>query len=372
MRAYGNGQSFRVQVGVGHTAKVTNGQIRRCACLTDASLVNYLDKSPHIVKVVNLSSLPLVIRSWTIDQSAVLLRRATEDRSMDGTVASSEALSFYVQNTSFVAIDYVPTGAELLVHLDDRQQGYRLVLPSGQSGGGMYRAAVAWGLASGLEKITIDVVSGSLDLHGIALFQAPGGAPPSLVPTEVADRAELLAVYGDAIADGQTSLGFLKDSDGFADRLVALRGWRLSDPSSVGGSTSCFGVKNVGSVIAARPNRVIVAFGTNDLLPGPDAEGCNPSIRQFGAAMDSILSQLRRGLPAVPIYVQAILPTTKVSDASLNLWNATLQRVAQAHHIPFVDPGSGLNTTTDFAPPFPNNGGAQKIAEFWNTYLPTS
>jgi GDSL-like Lipase/Acylhydrolase family len=373
MRAYGNGQSFRVVVGVGQAAKVTSGKTRRCTCLTDVSLVNNLDMSPHIVKIVNLSSLPLVIQRWTTDQGGVLIRRGAEDTSVNGIVTPGTPLSFYVQKTSLVAIDYLPTGAELDVYLDDRQQGYHLVLPSRQSGGALSRAVVAWGLAAGLEKITIDVVSGSLDLRGIALFQAPGAASPSLVPTDIADVAELLAVYGDAIADGQTSLGFLRDSDGFANRLASLRGWRLSDPSSSSGSASCFGVKNVRNVIATRPNRVIVAFGTNDLLPGPDAQGCAATLKQFGAAMDSILSQLRQGLPGIPIYVQAILPLAKVNDSTLKLWNAELQRVTQANQVAFVDPARSLDTTTDFAnPSFPNNGGAQKIANFWNTRLPTS
>jgi hypothetical protein len=228
---------------------------------------------------------------------------------------------------------------------------------------------IAWGLAGGLEKVTIDVTSGSLDLRDVVMFQAPRRGTPRVVPDDVAARGELLAVYGDAIGAGQSSLGPLKDSDGFADRLAQLRGWRLTNPSAVGASASCYGTDHVGDVINARPNTIILAFGSSDMIPGPDPQGCNPTIDQFGTAIDSILGQITSRLPGVPVFVQAILPTAGVPDATRKMFNDLLKKKADDHGARYVDVSSKLSATADFAGLYPNNLGAQVMADAWNTVL---
>jgi hypothetical protein len=372
MKAYGNGQGYRVVVGIGPEAKATVGKVRKCSCLAEVTLLKGLNENTHIVTVINSSrSLQLVVHGWAVDIGGGFRRVGAGFADPQRTVTPGNPLSFYVRNTSMVLIDYVPTGAVLDIYLDDRPDPYHLVTNStSSSGGSLSRAVIAWGLHGGLEKLTINVVTGSLSLPDIALFEAPGKGSPSIVPESEAEGASLLMVYGDGIGEGLSSLGFNRDADGFADRLIQERGWRLSDHSSAGASASCFGVSNVDSVAAMHPDRVIVAFGTNDMIPGPDAQGCDPTLGRFRAAMHSILSRLRLSLPGVPIYVQAILPTLSISDSTRSLWNTALQSAATANNLPFVEPGAHLSTTTDYSGPiYPNNRGAQKIADFWNSFL---
>jgi hypothetical protein len=116
---------------------------------------------------------------------------------------------------------------------------------------------------------------------------------------------------------------------------------------------------------------VIVAIGTDDMIPGPGSDGCDAPITAFGIAIESILTRIRAKLPAAHVYVQAILPTPGVPDATRAHWNAVLRRVATTHGVPFVDPSSALSSSTDYAGfYYPNNRGAEKIARFWSDYLP--
>jgi GDSL-like Lipase/Acylhydrolase family len=428
MRAYARGQRLQVTVGIfgGTSTTIT---LPECSCLTVAKLIGNLSRSPHIVTVKNLSTRSMLIQSWQIEDGARFGRTGAGDFSVRGTVTPDTPLSFYVQGASLLAIDYAPTGAVLKIAVNDREDGYMLTThpspgsagtpsqsaaatgasatpsPSPSSGasstpspspsaavssppypgesespspsstgtqGTLYRAVIAWGLPGGLEKVTISVVSGSLDLRDLVMFQAPYRGTPKFVPDDVASRAKLLAVYGDSVAEGQVSLGFLKDSDGFADRLAALRGWRLADLALRGASASCYGVANVDRVVAARPDIVIVAIGTDDMIQGPGLNACNSTVQAFGRAIGTIVSGIQEGLPGVPVYVQAIAPTPGVPDSTRRQWNAVLKQASLSHSVPFLNPSPLLRPQTDFAGfYYPNNRGAQKIAEFWNASLPS-
>ena len=46
-----------------------------------------------------------------------------------------------------------------------------------------------------------------------------------------------------------------------------------------------------------------------------DFYGCHPTIQQFQAAMDNMLTELQTSLPGIPIYVGAILPTIWAPEA---------------------------------------------------------
>jgi hypothetical protein len=373
MKVYANGQSYRAIDGVGPDAKATTGKLRKCGCLVDVTVERGLSTDPHIVTIRNMATrLQLIIKGWTIDAGGSFRRTAVLDASLKGTVTPASPLSFYVQQTSLVAVDYVPSGAILDIHVDDRPDGYRVVTHAAVGSGiALSRAVISWGLAGGLHKLTIDVSSGSLSLRDVVMFQAPRKGTPRVVPDDLAARGEILGVYGDAIGAGQSSLGPLKDSDGFPDRLAALRGWRLTDPSSVDSSASCYGVDHVGDVIAPRPNTIILAFGSSDMIPGPDALGCDPTMDQFGSAIDSILGQIQTRLPGVPLFVQAILPTVGVPEATRTAYNDLLKKKAEDRGARFVDVSSKLSSATDYAGLYPNNLGAQAIADAWNSLLPT-
>ncbi len=371
VKVYANGQAYRVIDGVGPDARISTGKLRVCGCLVDVMVERDLSTATHVITLRNLSArLPLIVKGWTIDPGGAFRRTAVLDASLRTTVTPNSPLSFYVQQASLLAIDYVPSGAVLDVHVNDRPDGYRVMTHSAvPSGIALSRAVIAWGLAGGLERITIDVTSGSLNLRDVVMFQAPRRGTPRVVPDDVAARGELLAVYGDAVGAGQSSLGPLKDADGFPDRLAQLRGWRLTNLSAIDSSASCYGVDHVADLINARPNTIILAFGASDMIPGPDSLGCNPTIDQFGSAMDSIIGQIQSRLPGVAIFVQAILPTAGVPDATRKTYNDLLRKKAEDRGARYVDVGSKLSLATDFAGLYPNNLGAQVIADAWNGIL---
>jgi lysophospholipase L1-like esterase len=370
VRAFGNGQPFRVRVDF---RIVTAGQVKDChGCSTVFTIVHNLSPDPHIITLTNLDAArPLVIGNWLVDRGGVFRQSSVTVTSVHGTFDVTKPFTFFAQNASAIAIDYAPTGVALRVGIDDRPGEYTVATPP-RSSAAKYRTLVAWGMARGISQVRISPVSGTLRLADVVLFQAAGLGVPQMVPEAQVDRGPLLAVYGDSIGDGEFTLGFDANSDGFASRLVALRGWRLADLSRDGASATCYGVGNADGVIAAKPDAVIVVLGTNDMIPGPDFQSCDPTLKQLQDAMRKMLSELRTGLPNIPIYVQAILPSTKTPDAVRGFWNAALRSSAQAEHAVFVDPSPDMALKYDYEGPYhPNNRGHQKLAAYWNRILPS-
>ncbi len=373
MKAYGHGQSVRVWVdGV----KSGSHKLKDCSCLTSIKIATGLDADAHVLNVINLAPRSLVVTGWTIDPGGSFRRTALTDTSVRVTLTVGRSVSFYVQRAASVAVDHSSGDATLLVTVDDRPKGY-LIDVTGGSGGGSSpggtasRTLIAWGLARGVTKLTITVATGELGLRGITLAQYPGLGTPRVVSSAFAERAPLLVVYGDSIGDGRSTLGFAQNSDGFAAQLTALRGWRLGDLSLDGASGACYGADNVAPVIARHPDAVIVEFGTNDMIPGKDFQGCESTPSKLEHATEAILADLQEALPTTPLFVQAILPTAQISDRVRATWNLALRAAATARAVRFVDPSPILDLRLDYSGPFhPNNRGHRKLAGLWNGVLP--
>ena len=182
----------------------------------------------------------------------------------------------------------------------------------------------------------------------------------------------LLGTFGDSIVGGIKTLGRVRDSDGFADRLAALRGWRVTHRGLGGASAGCWGKTYFNRIVNAHPDVVIVAFGMNDMIPGVDYYGCDDTLQQFKTGMDTILTGIAAGLPGVPVFVGAITPTTEVDEATRAAWNAALADVAAHHGVPVVDASSVLTAPDDFGDAIhPNNRGHRDMADYWNAALGT-
>jgi lysophospholipase L1-like esterase len=232
------------------------------------------------------------------------------------------------------------------------------------------RSTIAWGLTRGLTRVTLSALQGALDLRSVYLHQALGGARPVIVPTTEAVALPLLTVWGNSITSGDKTLGLARNSDGWVDRLATARGLRVSNKAVGGSSASCYGRGKVEQVIATDPDLVIVAYGTNDMLPGPDFFGCDATMETFREAMDAMLTELEQGLPGVPLYLGAILPTARVPEATRAEWNAVLHEVAAAHGTPVVDPSPALDLALDYADGLhPHNRGHASIAAVWDVAL---
>jgi len=331
--------------------------------------VTGLSTARHTIAVTNTTPPGIVngqpagglkIMGFYADPGSVLLQTSVPV-DMVQTVVSGAPLSFYVANTASVQLQYVATGAQISVTTNDKNGPYNLATPNT---GVTVRSQIVWGLPAGIQKITVRVTSGALSLQRVRLLQAGGGLPSGSIVDGTS--APMLGVLGDSIGLGSYTLGFTRTADGFTDRVAGLVGMRSRNFSLGGGSATCFGEQAVGQVVAAHPARVIVALGVNDMIPGADFWGCNPTMDQFRAAMDDIISKLQAGLPGTPISLSAILPTTKVDDATRAQWNAVISGAATAHRVAYVDPSGQLSIATDYADGIhPNNWGHAKLAAFW-------
>jgi hypothetical protein len=365
MTVLGKGQRYQVTVDFKHRAIRT---IRTCSCLLNVTLVTGLTPSPHIVWVTNVSNRYLAMRNWFADKGAIFRQVFAPNSALASVIDSSHPMTFFVTGASTVAVDYEAARTMLHVRINDAVVPYD-VRTSGL--GEVERTTVAWGLPGGVTKVELTPAAG-LHVTNVVASQLPGGRP-SFLSRSAAGSMPLMAVYGDSVAEGRNALGPGDDADGFAARVAAKAGWRLANLAAPGTSASCYGERNVGSVVAADPATVIVAYGMEDMLPGADASGCSATLASFEAAMATILASLQRHLPSAKLYVQAILPTSLVDAKTRAAWNAVLAAAAHAHGAVFVDPGTDLNRATDYAGPvLPNNRGQAKLAAAWEGALASS
>jgi len=365
MTVWASGRSFTTTVD-GSTLSPT--MLPTCECFKTVLVANGLASTQHLVTVSNTDpNRSFGIRTWLAEPAGKFMQYYWAQPSLVRVVKEGSSTSFTVRNAASVAIGYVANGVKVRVAINDR---YLAFVFTGPTSGGIAHQVIAWGLTPGLEKITLTAVQGTLDIRSGSLLQAAGRGTPSIVDNTTLASTPLLGVYGDSIPSGLRTLGMVRDSDGFADRLAALRGWRVSHRGLGGASAGCWGKTYVNRIISIHPDIVMVGFGTNDMLPGVDYFGCDDDIDQFKAGIDSILAQLATGLPGVPVYVEAIIPTGKVDETTRAAWNQALQDAAAAHSVPVVDPSALLTPLPDYADPIhPNNRGHQEMADYWNAAL---
>jgi lysophospholipase L1-like esterase len=365
---FSTGQRYEVLID-GH--KTATGATENCRCWKDVVLASGLTDGSHVVTLGN-SGLPhIIVHSWTLDPGGSLRQRVALTDLPASSLAGGESVSFYVQGASSIVMYSKASSASFDVAINGRPDAHAFST-TGRTGSvrGLVPTTIAWGMPRGLERITVTVRSGTLDIVHVALFHGSGATSLQVIPDEQAARSPELVVYGDSVADGEDSLGFDHNADGFADRLAALRGWRLSAIAIPGAAAPCFGVSNVTDVVNAHPDLVIVSFGGSDMAPGPGDPACKSSLTTYKSAMASIIDELKLGLPAVPIYLQAILPSPRYKDDVRQQWNEALDALAAAHGATFVDPSQELKPGFDYST-LPNNRGHAKIADYWNQLLPS-
>jgi hypothetical protein len=265
-------------------------------------------------------------------------------------LAEGGSTSFYVDGPR-VQVDLVANGATLFASVNRKSQGKVLTLPDT---GDVVRVTLAWGLPAGPQRITLTAREGSLDIRRWVI---PGGRM-------VAGELPLLAVYGDSIALGMTAGGTSGFTGGWADAVAPMVGHRVTNLSAGFTSAACYGKTFVGALLATDPDAVIVAFGVNDMITGPNGWGCTTDLDGFIAAMGEILAGT--DTLAVPVFVSAILPTGRVREATRAIWNAALEAEVGAHAATWVDPTVVIDFPADFVEGLhPTRPAHARLAEFW-------
>lgn len=166
--------------------------------------------------------------------------------------------------------------------------------------------------------------------------------------------------YGDSIAVE----GILTDvRDGDAS-IVARAGGRMAYRSGTGGAkASTFGRDNTALVtgLSQAPVNVFEMFGVNDMLAGVN-------LATFQADVQTMLVNLRAGLPSAKIYCRGILPVaSSVSNyTQRSAYNAAKAAAVAAigdPNIVYVDTDGWINPTTDtYDGLHPNAAGYANIA----------
>ncbi len=362
MTVLSNGASFEATVDGTTSPKVS---LPDCGCWRTITVAGGLGPGQHAITVTNIDptrSFP--IRSWQVDAQGSFLQFYWSHPELATVLPQNHSTTFTVRNTASISIGYLANGVRVRVGIDDQYLAYVF---TGPTGGAVAHRVIGWGLTSGFEKVTLTATHGTLDLRTVSLLQAAGRGIPSVVNGATIGATPLLGVFADSIGSGLRTLGPVRDSDGFAERLAAIRGWRVTQRGLGGASAGCWGTTYANRIVNAHPDVVIVAFGTNDMIPGADFYGCDDTLAQFRSAVESILGTVGSGLPGVPVFVEAIVPTTKVDDATRAKWNQALSAAAKDHGDRVIDPSSVLQRPADYADEVhPNNRGHEDMAEYWN------
>jgi hypothetical protein len=295
-----------------------------------------------------------VQRTFVACASVVLLFAALPARAATTPVrvlSPGQSLWFYVDAPE-VDASFTGNGSTLTAYVNGKVVGYRVTL--GTSGDQAVR--LAWNLPAGPQRFRLVATSGELDI--LAWSYGTGGRM-------IAGSLPQTVVYGDSIAAGRLTGGGDGQTGGWADQLAPGLGTRVADVGAPGAGAACWGATHTGRVLGQDPTlAVVVAFGTNDMVPGKDAQGCTPTFGEFRTGIDRILTALD-GL-SVPVYVSAILPVLTVSEVKRARWNTALQNEAATHGDVFVDPSGVLDTSTDYANALhPNQRGHDHLARFW-------
>jgi lysophospholipase L1-like esterase len=269
------------------------------------------------------------------------------------TLTAPAAVAYWFKGATEAWLSYRSAGAVIQIHQNGKGNGYSL------SVGGTHRVRVYWGMTTGLQNLTVAVTSGTVTIKRLSL------RGPS--PKFVSAPAVTYAIMGDSIAEGYYSGGPKNDSAGWFDQLPGVMGNSFGDSNqAVGGTTAtCFGQYHVSDVIAAKPSRVVVAYGVNDL----GHYNCSTDLSRFTDAMTSIADQLVAGLPGVPVYFSAVLPWNGTTETVRAQWNAAIRQVAEAHGFAYVDPSSAIVPGVDTDGLHPNLQGHTKLAMYWASVL---
>lgn len=157
------------------------------------------------------------------------------------------------------------------------------------------------------------------------LVSRRGGVPWLLVRLRLrpAPRTDYAAIAAQRFAEETETGGTMWWGDSLAQNVPLLRVMADARNWGIGGQVVADLAGWTDQVIAARPERLVIVAGTNDLGLGYDVA---PTL----AALGDLLADLRRGLPAARIEVAALPPLRHVDAGAVEAFNAGLPAVATA------------------------------------------
>ena len=138
-----------------------------------------------------------------------------------------------------------------------------------------------------------------------------------------------------------TQFGVMPPLDGGAafvgDSLTDWMRWNELFPDvrsrnfGIAGDTTVGLKARINQVVAARPAKVFLQIGTNDIEFGRYPP------EQIVANIDYCIGELQKGVPGVTIYIENLLPRQPQYDEKVRTVNALLKDVAEKHGLVFID-----------------------------------
>lgn len=120
------------------------------------------------------------------------------------------------------------------------------------------------------------------------------------------------------------------------DSLTDWGRWEEAYPSlrvrnfGIAGDTTTGLAHRLSQVIAAKPAKVFLLIGTNDVEFGLTPE-------KIAANIDAMIAELQAGIPGVKVHLQTLLPRQPQFDAKVRAVNALLKPVAEKRGVPLID-----------------------------------
>lgn len=154
----------------------------------------------------------------------------------------------------------------------------------------------------------------------------PGEYPHSWTYTDYVARvtqfADLPAMNGGVAFVGDSLTDFGRWSDAWPS--LTIRNFGI-----VGDTT--LGLENrIGQVVRAKPDRIFLLIGTNDIEYGRP-------LPEIAANIDHIVTRLQLELPRSKIFLQSVLPRQPQYAEQVRTLNGLIKKVAEAHKIPFIN-----------------------------------
>jgi lysophospholipase L1-like esterase len=161
-------------------------------------------------------------------------------------------------------------------------------------------------------------------------------APQLPVIGRAAKRYSNVFIFGDSIAGGANTAAlffFNETTDSFAGKLRnAFPDVKFTNQFQNGGSIETLTAK-VDSYLADHPDLVLIEFGMNDHIEGP------ANLANFKGQLDTLTSKfLANGVDVILVgFFQQNRRWVLENPTDTESYNASIQAVAEAHSVPFID-----------------------------------
>jgi len=126
-------------------------------------------------------------------------------------------------------------------------------------------------------------------------------------------------------------VAFVGDSETDSMRWDEMFPQDKSRNFGISGDTSVGLKHRIGQVIAAKPGKVFLQIGTNDIAFG------KLSPEAIAANVDDCLVKLQSNLPHVAVFVESVLPRQPEYDATVRRVNAALETAAKKRGVTYID-----------------------------------